>query len=44
LAQRLRAYEHAGADTIAVVPATADDRAGRGALECAVSSLSRPLS
>jgi probable F420-dependent oxidoreductase len=44
LAQRLRAYEHAGADTIAVVPATADDRAGRGALECAVSSLSGPLS
>jgi probable F420-dependent oxidoreductase len=40
LAQRLGAYRDAGADTIAVVPATAEDPAGRRALECAVSWLS----
>jgi probable F420-dependent oxidoreductase len=32
---RLRAYLQAGADTVAVVPVTAEDPAGRTALECA---------
>jgi probable F420-dependent oxidoreductase len=32
---RLQAYLHAGADTVAVVPVTAEDPAGRAVLECA---------
>jgi probable F420-dependent oxidoreductase len=35
IAARLQAYAQAGADTVAVVPVTADDPAGRGVLECA---------
>jgi probable F420-dependent oxidoreductase len=35
IADRLRAYLDAGADTVAVVPVTAEDPAGRGALQCA---------
>lgn len=35
---RLRAYLHAGADTVAVIPVTAEDPAGRVALRCAVDS------
>ena len=34
---RLQEYLDAGADTIAVVPATAEDPAGRAALSCAAS-------
>jgi probable F420-dependent oxidoreductase len=41
IGQRLRAYRDAGADTVAVVPATADDPAGRGALQCAADELSK---
>jgi probable F420-dependent oxidoreductase len=36
---RLAAYLAAGADTVAVVPATADDPAGRAALKCAADCL-----
>lgn len=39
---RLTAYLDAGADTVAVVPATADDPAGRSALQCAASCLTTP--
>jgi probable F420-dependent oxidoreductase len=35
---RLRAYLHAGADTVAVVPVTAEDPAGRAVLRCAADS------
>jgi probable F420-dependent oxidoreductase len=35
---RLQAYLHAGADTVAVVPVTADDAAGRGVLQCAADT------
>jgi probable F420-dependent oxidoreductase len=35
---RLRAYRHAGADTVAVVPVTAEDPGGRAVLECAVDT------
>jgi probable F420-dependent oxidoreductase len=35
---RLRAYLDAGADTVAVIPVTAEDPAGRSALECAADS------
>jgi probable F420-dependent oxidoreductase len=38
VAARLRAYAQAGADTVAVVPVTAEDPAGRGVLECAADS------
>jgi probable F420-dependent oxidoreductase len=38
IAARLQAYLHAGADTVAVVPVTAEDRAGRAVLECAADS------
>ena len=40
IAERLREYWAAGADTVAVVPATADDPAGYAALQCAASCLS----
>jgi probable F420-dependent oxidoreductase len=43
VAARLRAYLAAGADTVAVVPVTADDPAGRAALDCAAET-SRLLS
>jgi probable F420-dependent oxidoreductase len=35
---RLRAYLDAGADTVAVVPVTAEDPAGRAVLECAAET------
>jgi probable F420-dependent oxidoreductase len=35
VADRLRAYLQAGADTVAVIPVTAEDPAGRAALACA---------
>jgi probable F420-dependent oxidoreductase len=35
VAARLRAYLQAGADTVAVIPVTAEDPAGRAALQCA---------
>jgi probable F420-dependent oxidoreductase len=35
---RLQAYLHAGADTVAVVPVTADDDAGRRVLDCAADT------
>jgi probable F420-dependent oxidoreductase len=38
VAARLRAYLQAGADTVAVIPVTAEDPAGRAALQCAVES------
>jgi len=38
VATRLRAYLQAGADTIAVIPVTAEDPAGRTALQCAADS------
>jgi probable F420-dependent oxidoreductase len=38
VADRLRAYAQAGADTVAVVPVTAEDPAGRAVLECAADS------
>jgi probable F420-dependent oxidoreductase len=38
VAARLRAYLHAGADTVAVVPLTAEDPAGRAVLECAADT------
>jgi alkanesulfonate monooxygenase SsuD/methylene tetrahydromethanopterin reductase-like flavin-dependent oxidoreductase (luciferase family) len=38
IAARLRAYLDAGADTVAVVPVTAEDPAGRATLECAAES------
>jgi probable F420-dependent oxidoreductase len=37
---RIAAYRHAGADTVAVVPSTADDPSGRATLE-AVTSIAR---
>lgn len=42
IAERLDTYLKAGADTIAVVPATADDPGGRAALQCAARCLSTP--
>jgi probable F420-dependent oxidoreductase len=36
---RLRAYLEAGADTVAVIPVTAEDPAGRAALRCAADSV-----
>lgn len=36
---RLQAYLAAGADTVAVVPVTADDPAGSAVLECAADTL-----
>jgi len=41
---RLRAYLDAGADTVAVVPTTADDPGGRAALRCAANILDQPIS
>jgi probable F420-dependent oxidoreductase len=38
VAARLRDYRHAGADTVAVIPVTAEDPAGRSALQCAADS------
>lgn len=38
VAARLRAYRQAGADTVAVIPLTAEDPAGRTALRCAADS------
>jgi probable F420-dependent oxidoreductase len=38
VAARLRAYQKAGADTVAVFPVTAEDPAGRIALRCAADS------
>jgi probable F420-dependent oxidoreductase len=38
IAGRLRAYLDAGADTVAVVPVTAEDPAGRATLDCAAES------
>jgi probable F420-dependent oxidoreductase len=38
VAARLRAYLQAGADTVAVIPVTAEDPAGRSALRCAADS------
>jgi alkanesulfonate monooxygenase SsuD/methylene tetrahydromethanopterin reductase-like flavin-dependent oxidoreductase (luciferase family) len=38
IAGRLRAYLDAGADTVAVVPVTAEDPGGRATLECAAES------
>jgi probable F420-dependent oxidoreductase len=38
VAARLRAYREAGADTVAVIPVTAEDPAGRSALQCAADS------
>jgi probable F420-dependent oxidoreductase len=38
IAARLRAYVHGGADTVAVVPVTAEDPAGRAVLECAAAT------
>jgi probable F420-dependent oxidoreductase len=38
VAARLQAYLHAGADTVAVIPVTAEDPAGRVALQCAADS------
>ncbi len=38
VAARLRAYRQAGADTVAVIPVTAEDPAGRAALQCAADS------
>jgi probable F420-dependent oxidoreductase len=38
VAARLRAYRQAGADTVAVIPVTAEDPAGRAALQCAAES------
>jgi probable F420-dependent oxidoreductase len=35
VAARLRSYRQAGADTVAVIPVTAEDPAGRAALQCA---------
>jgi probable F420-dependent oxidoreductase len=43
IADRLRAYADAGADTVAVVPVTAEDPAGRAVLEC-VADTGRRLS
>jgi probable F420-dependent oxidoreductase len=40
IAERLREYWAAGADTVAVVPATADDPAGYAALQCVAACLS----
>jgi probable F420-dependent oxidoreductase len=38
IAARLRTYLQAGADTVAVIPVTAEDPAGRAALQCAAES------
>jgi probable F420-dependent oxidoreductase len=38
VAARLQAYLQAGADTVAVIPVTAEDTAGRAALQCAADS------
>jgi probable F420-dependent oxidoreductase len=38
VAARLRTYLQAGADTVAVIPVTAEDPAGRAALQCAAES------
>jgi probable F420-dependent oxidoreductase len=38
VAGRLQAYLHAGADTVAVVPLTAEDPAGRAVLDCATTA------
>ena len=35
VADRIRAYLHAGADTVAVIPVTAEDPGGRAAFGCA---------
>jgi probable F420-dependent oxidoreductase len=39
ISARLQAYLAAGADTVAVVPVTAEDPAGRAVLECAADTL-----
>jgi probable F420-dependent oxidoreductase len=41
IAARLHAYLHAGADTVAVVPVTAEDPAGRAVLEIAADTCRR---
>jgi alkanesulfonate monooxygenase SsuD/methylene tetrahydromethanopterin reductase-like flavin-dependent oxidoreductase (luciferase family) len=38
VAARLQAYLEAGADTVAAIPVTAEDPAGRAALQCAAQS------
>jgi probable F420-dependent oxidoreductase len=38
VAARLQAYRDAGVDTVAVIPVTAEDPAGRAALQCAADS------
>ncbi len=38
VAARLQAYRQSGADTVAVIPVTAEDPAGRVALQCAAAS------
>ncbi|MFG1934358.1 LLM class F420-dependent oxidoreductase [Mycobacterium sp. NPDC048908] len=38
IAARLQAYLRAGADTVAVVPATAEDEAGQAVLDCAAAT------
>jgi probable F420-dependent oxidoreductase len=38
VAARLQAYLQAGADTVAVIPVTAEDPAGRAALQCAAET------
>ena len=38
VAARLRAYLEAGADTVTAIPVTAEDPAGRAALQCAAQS------
>jgi len=38
VAARLRAYLQAGADTVAVIPVTAEDPAGRAAIQCAAET------
>ncbi|AGB24216.1 putative F420-dependent oxidoreductase, Rv3093c family [Mycobacterium sp. JS623] len=43
IASRLHAYLDAGADTVAVVPVTAEDPAGRAVLECAKDAAAHRL-
>jgi alkanesulfonate monooxygenase SsuD/methylene tetrahydromethanopterin reductase-like flavin-dependent oxidoreductase (luciferase family) len=38
ISARLQAYLDAGADTVAIVPVTAEDPAGRAVLECAAET------
>ena len=43
VADRIRAYLHAGADTVAVIPVTAEDPGGRTAFGCAADICSKQL-